>query len=190
MCHNLTARRIPPGHLYWFISCVEFLPAAGYAGARQSNDISNVHQARLFYPTPDPRFSRKSALSGIQICPPPTKKCARYLVPREVGTKFLGMRFGKGRVNVHLKKLGIHDEEEQYANIEEMLDAFYRAITDAAVLKADPNSLMVDTRRVLLENDLPARKLWKDEIHPRKKGFRMVAKHIKAAAEEKDLWRL
>ena len=100
------------------------------------------------------------------------------------------MRFGKGRVNVHLKKLGIHDEEEQYANIEEMLDAFYRAITDAAVLKADPNSLMVDTRRVLLENDLPARKLWKDEIHPRKKGFRMIAEHIREDAKAKDLWRL
>jgi len=111
-----------------------------------------------------------------------------YLTPREVGTHIGRLKFTKGWIKRHLKHQGITNAEEQYEIACEMLDAFFRRIS--AIQSNHENFLVVDTRTVLSKDGSPDMSLWFDEIHPNKKGFKLLAEHIRDAAEHRGLWKI
>lgn len=109
-----------------------------------------------------------------------------YLKPRLRGTRLGPWIFGKGWIRFYLEEMNILDEEEQAEIIREMLDAFFRRLT---LLESRYRQfVVVDTREVLAPGGRPRVSLWSDEIHPRGRGFQLLARHIRAVARSRNCW--
>jgi uncharacterized protein YsxB (DUF464 family) len=111
--------------------------------------------------------------------------CYSYLKPRKVGTKLFGAMFGKGWVKQYLDKLDIPQSDQQEIIIE-MLDRFYHSIK--ALEQKYDNFIMVDTRKALWRNNKPRVSMFHDEIHPKGKGFKKVAKIIRTESKRHGMW--
>ena len=111
--------------------------------------------------------------------------CYSYLKPRKVGTKLFGAMFGKGWVKQHLDKLDIPQADQQLI-INAMLDKFYSAIKELE--NKYENFLVIDTRKALLKNNKPNVSIFHDEIHPKGKGFKKVAKLIRSESKKNGMW--
>jgi hypothetical protein len=109
-----------------------------------------------------------------------------YLKPRKVGISVGPFQFSSGWLRRHLEHQNIHDEDEQYEILVEMLDAFYKRIKPLE--KDFDHFLVVDTRKLLLKHGVPNLDYWHDEIHPKAKGFRKITRYIKKQATEAGLW--
>ncbi len=111
--------------------------------------------------------------------------CYSYLKPRKVGTKLFGAMFGKGWVKQHLDKLDIPQSDQQII-ITTMLDRFYNAIY--GLENKYDNFLVVDSRKAILKNGKPNVSMFHDEIHPKGKGFKKVAKLIRRESKKHGMW--
>ncbi len=111
--------------------------------------------------------------------------CYSYLKPRKVGTKLFGAMFGKGWVKQYLDRLDIPQSDQQ-AIIIAMLDRFYKSVKKLE--SNHDNFFVVDTRKVLMKKGKPNVSLFHDEIHPKGKGFKQVAKVIKKEAKNRGAW--
>jgi hypothetical protein len=123
--------------------------------------------------------------SKINKTTPIVCHCYSYLKPRKVGTKLFGAMFGKGWVKQHLDKLDIPQSGQQEIIIE-MLDRFYNSIK--ALESTYDHFMVVDTRKALWKNGKPNVSMFHDEIHPKGKGFRKVARVIRAESKRRGMW--
>jgi lysophospholipase L1-like esterase len=109
-----------------------------------------------------------------------------FLKPRKVGTKLFGAMFGNGWVKQYLDQLEIPQSDQQLI-INEMLNRFHHAVK--SLENEYQQFLFVDTRKTLMKsNGKPKVSLFHDEIHPKGRGFRKVAKKIAKQAKQKNLW--
>jgi hypothetical protein len=109
-----------------------------------------------------------------------------YLRPRKVGTRLGPLMFGKGWIQVHLEHMHIREPAEQLDIIQGMVDALYKRLQPLE--DRFSNFVVVDTRTVLSCNGRPRTAWWKDEIHPRSKGFERLARHIRRVARARGCW--
>ena len=135
------------------------------------------------------RFLRMVRSSQLNARTPIITHAYSYLQPREAGTRFGPIKFGKGWIARYLKQLGVRDEHEQYDIVVEMLDAFYGRL---ATLNGKFDRFMaVDTRRLLLKRDgTPDLRYWRDEVHPNDAGYRQLTRTIRERASDRGLWTL
>ena len=111
--------------------------------------------------------------------------CYSYLKPRKVGTKLFGAMFGKGWVKQYLDKLDIPQADQQEIIIS-MLDRFYESMK--SLQKKYDNFIVVDTRKALWKNNKPDVSMFHDEIHPKARGFKKVAKLIRNQSKKRGMW--
>jgi lysophospholipase L1-like esterase len=109
-----------------------------------------------------------------------------YLRPRKVGTRLGPLMFGEGWIQVYLEQLRVRESAEQRDIIQGMVDALYRHLRPLE--DQFSRFVVVDTRRVLSRNGRPRTAWWKDEIHPRSKGFERLARHIRRVARVRGCW--
>ncbi len=109
-----------------------------------------------------------------------------YLRPRKVGTRLGPLRFGRGWIRVHLERMHIRDPAEQLDIMQGMVDALYKRLQPLE--DRFSHFVVVDTRHVLSCKGRPKTAWWKDEIHPRSKGFARLARHIRRVARARGCW--
>lgn len=107
-----------------------------------------------------------------------------YLRPRAVGTHLFGHMFNKGWIHVYLNDKGITGIDEQIDLVKGLLTKCYEVIGSIN----DPKFLMIDTRELLSSNGTPNVEYFYDEIHPKSKGFAIVAQKIIDEAKGKSFW--
>ncbi len=109
-----------------------------------------------------------------------------YLRPRKVGTRLGPLMFGKGWIRVYLERLHIRQAAEQLDIMQGMVDALYKRLQPLE--ERFDNFVVVDTRSVLSCNGRPKTAWWKDEIHPRSRGFARLARYIRRIARARGCW--
>lgn len=101
-----------------------------------------------------------------------------YLTPRNEGHKVLAWRISGPWIHRYMVPLGITDCSLQQAIVAKLLDGFHGRLERIA---DETNEFhVIDTRKslepVLCRNRKGSQKLWRDEIHPSRKGFARIAK--------------
>lgn len=107
-----------------------------------------------------------------------------YLYPRKVGTHIFGHMFNDGWVATYLEERNITEFDEQIDIVKCMIDYYY----DQMSTINDDNFLIVDTRNILMNDNVPDVSKFFDEIHPKGRGFKKIAEVIYHESKDKNLW--